>query len=374
MQKNRLTAVLILALLATGCTVTPQAPEAPALANSARDQIGRLAVRGPTRPMVMLADDLQGKGAAAGTGAASASAEWISGTVDAAADGAGEGGLLVLVLGLAATPIVAAGGAAYGAAVADNPAAVTEGNAVIARSLDFAPAQLRQALEKELEASSPVPFEFVPAGTGNAELLAAGFDTVLDVEMKRISSEPTADRIHVYFHTEHHFRLSNLKTGQQLISRSFSRDLKPRAVSSWAGQSAEPLTTALGESFSDVSSRTIEELFLAPAIRVQGLEPISRGIFGTSAIPGNRPMFVWTALDGGTAEPGENVEYEILVSTRKEQEALRQRTHGLRYIPPEPLDRCTTYQWQVRAHYTSFGEATATDWTRKYRFRTECRK
>ena len=90
MQKNRLTAVLILALLATGCTVTPQAPEAPALANSARDQIGRLAVRGPTRPMVMLADDLQGKGAAAGTGAASASAEWISGTVDAAADGAAD--------------------------------------------------------------------------------------------------------------------------------------------------------------------------------------------------------------------------------------------------------------------------------------------
>ena len=125
MQKNRLTAVLILALLATGCTVTPQAPEAPALANSARDQIGRLAVRGPTRPMVMLADDLQGKGAAAGTGAASASAEWISGTVDAAADGAGEGGLLVLVLGLASTPIVAVGGAAYGAAVADTPAAVT---------------------------------------------------------------------------------------------------------------------------------------------------------------------------------------------------------------------------------------------------------
>jgi hypothetical protein len=298
----------------------------------------------------------------------------VGGTVNAAAGSAGEGGILLLVLGLAATPVVAAGGAAYGAAVADSPDAIIEGNAVISQSLDFAPAQLRQVLEGRLADSSPVPFDFVPAGTGDADLLAAGFDTVLDVEMKRIVSEPTADRIHVYFHTEYQFRLHNLKTGQLIASRSYWRDLEPRSVSGWAGQNAAPLMTALNESFSDISSKTIEELFLAPAIRVQGLEPVSRGGFGTSSIPGSRPMFVWTALDGGGAEPEKSVEYEILISTRRDKETLRHRTHSLRYIPPEPLSRCTTYQWQVRALYSSFGEDTATDWTPEYRFRTECRR
>ena len=374
MQKVTGTVAVLLVTFVTGCAVTPQQPEAPALANSARDQIGRLAVRGPTRPTVTLADELDGKGAAAGKTALNASAGWVGGTINAAADSAGEGGAVLLLLGLAATPVIAAGGAAYGAAVADTPEAVTEGNAVIARSLDFAPARLRQVLETELSDVSPVPFEFVAADTVDTTLTAAGFDTVLDIGMKRIASLPTADRIQVYFQTEYEFRLKHLRTGQVLATRRYWRDLEPRSVSGWAGRNATPLTTALHENFSDISSRTIEELFLAPAIRVRGLEPVSRGVFGTSTIPGRRPMFVWAALDGGTAAPQENVEYEILIGTRKQSETLRHRTRNLRFVPPESLRECTTYQWQVRAHYASFGEATVTDWTPKYLFRTECGK
>lgn len=363
--------VLILAATAGGCAVT-QPAEPPALANTARAQIGHLAIRGPSRPTVTLADDLDGKGAAAGKTAVSAGTGWLGGTMEAAAQSGGEGAALVLVLGLVTTPIVVAGGAAYGAAVADNPDTVAAGNAVIAQSLDFAPAQLRQVLESELEDSAPVPFEFVSVGTTDAELVKAGFDSVLDVQMQSIVSHPTHDRIHVYFETVNQIQLKSLSTGQLLATRTYRRDLAPRAVSGWAGQGAAPLTTALTESFSDISSQTIEELFLAPAIRVKGLEPVSRGPFGIGTIPGSRPLFVWSALDGGSAAPEEGVEYEILISARGEDSADRYRTSQMRYVPAEPLSACRTYEWQVRAHYLSFGKPKATAWTPEYRFKTEC--
>jgi hypothetical protein len=276
------------------------------------------------------------------------------------------------MMGLVTTPIVAAGGAAYGAAVADNPDTVEEGNVVIAQSLDFAPSQMRHALENELAASAPVTFAFVPAEISDAELLNEGFDSVLDIQMRSITSRPTRDRIHVYFETVNQIQLKNLKTGQLLATRSYRRDLEPRAVSGWAGKDAAPLTTALTESFSDISSQTINELFLAPAIRVQGLEPVSRGLFGVGTIPGTRPLFVWSALDGGSATPNDDVEYEILINARGEDEPLQYRTNKMRYVPPEPLTPCRTYEWQVRAHYLSFGKPMATDWTPEYRFKTEC--
>ncbi len=362
---------LLLAITAAGCVVTePAAP--PALANSAREQIGHLAVRGPTRPNVTLADDLEGKGSAAGKTALSAGAGWLGGTMEVASQGGGEGAVLLLALGLVTTPIVAAGGAAYGAAIADNPEAVTSGNEIIAESLDFAPAQLRQALDEQLTSSAPVSYEFVPAESSNQQLLSQGFDSVLDVQMHSIASRPTADRIHVYFESVNKFQLTSLRTGQLLISRSHRRDFEPRAVSGWASRNASPLTEALDAGFSDISSQTIEELFLAPAIRVKGLEPVTRGLFGTGTIPGRRPLFVWTALDGGSAEPSRDVEYEIEISPSGKAEPISHRTHNMRYVPPAPLAACRSYRWRLRAHYSSFGQPTATAWTPEYRFKTQC--
>lgn len=373
MQTQTLALFLLILTLAGGCAVTP-APEPPALANSARSQISLLAVRGPTTPTVALADDLDGKGAAAGKTALSAGAGWLGGTMEAASGASGEGGMLLLAFGLVTTPIVAAGGAAYGAAAADNPKTVQSGNAVLAESLDFAPDQLQQALDEKLAAHSPVPYEFVAVETSNAELLARGFDSVLDVQMRSISSHPTQNRIHVYFKTENRLQLTHLPTGKLLSTRSFRDDLRPRAVSGWAQQDATPLSNSLAESFDALSSQTIDELFLSPAIRVRGLEPVSKGLFGVGTIPGLRPLFVWSALDGGSAEPDKGVEYEVLISAGDKTEPLRHLTRSMRFVPAQPLTGCRSYRWQVRAHYSSFGQPAATEWTPEYRFRTPCKR
>ena len=67
-------------------------------ANSARDQIGHLAIREPTRPSIALASELDSKGRAAGKTAVAAGVGWLSGSFDAAGQSNDEGTILVSTL------------------------------------------------------------------------------------------------------------------------------------------------------------------------------------------------------------------------------------------------------------------------------------
>ena len=366
-----LTSLLLLGILLSGCAMTPAPAEPPALPNTARDQIGHLAIRGPTRPTIMLADNLNNKGAAARKTAADAGMSWLNGSFEAAASG-GEGGILLAAFGLVTTPIVVAGGAVYGAVAADTEEAIAAGNDTLENALNFAPAQLRGALAAEFGLSAPVIHEFVGNGISNFELRNRGFDSVLDVEMERIASRAGPNDMHVYFETISRVRLTSLINGQLLINSSFRRELPPKAVSSWADADGGVLKTALDESFTEISEQLVHELFLAPAIRMKGLQPVSRGHFGVGTVPGRRPLFVWSSLDGGKLAPQEDVRYEIVVMTKGVKEPRRFRTGAMHYVPVDSLEACRIHSWQVRAHYLSFGERTTSEWTPTYRFKTEC--
>jgi hypothetical protein len=371
MHISTLASALLVLVVAGGCAVTSPV-EAPALTNADRNQIGHLAVRGPSRPSVMLASNLDTKGAAAGKTAASAGLGWLNGTFEAAGQSNDEGAILVAAFGLITTPLVAAGGAVYGAAAADTRDAINEGNSVLEQALDFAPAQLQHALVTEFGASAPVTYEFVPVDVSDQELTARGFDSVLDIEMDSIASRPSDNDFQVYFETVNRTRLRSLASGKVLAIRTHRRDLPARAVSSWAKQEGDELATALNQSFAGIAEDVVNELFLAPAIRVKGMEPVSRSRFQISRIPGTRPMFVWSALDGGLAAPQGDVEYEIVIAAKGQQEGQAFRTRTMRYTPTANLEGCRMYSWQVRAHYSSFGVPQTSAWTPEYRFKTEC--
>lgn len=356
-------------MLAAGCA-TVQPPAAPALNSTARDQIGHLAIREPAKPPVTLTSELLGRGAAARKTAVSAGMGWLGGSLEAAGQSNDEGAVLVAMFGLLTTPIVAAGGAVYGAAAADSPAAVAAGNEVVEQSLDFSAAQLRQALAGQFAESARVSHEFVAHDASNAELVARGFDSVLDVEMHSITSSPSADALKVAFTTSNSVRLTSLASGQVLLTRQYRRELAPRSISGWASHDAEALTAALAASFDDIAVDLSEELFIAEPVRLKGLEPVSRSRFATGTIPGVRPMFVWSALDGGQTPAAGSLEYELLLQAGASEQ--RVRTRATRYVPDGTLEPCRTYRWQVRAHYESFGEAEQSDWSPEYRFRTAC--
>ena len=358
--------------MTAGCAGIPTPAEPPSLATTARAQIGHMAIRGPTRPKVTLTSELNGKGAAAGRTAASASAGWLNGVFEGAGSSGDEGAIFVAALGIMVTPIVAAGGAAYGAAAADSQDAVAEGNQVLERTLDFAPAQLQHALASAFAGSAPVDYEFVPAGTPNGELVRRGFDSVLDVQMDSIASQPSQNLMHVYFDLRNRVRLTDLDNGEVLGTRVYNLALTDQAVSGWAGNDAAKLTAALDETYTNIAVDLADHLFTAPAIRVKGLEPVSANPYRVGTIPGQRPMFVWSALDGGwRATPPSTVEYEISLAVgKKEQQSFR--TTRMRFVPEESLQPCKVYRWQVRAHYSNFGEPAASEWSPENRFKTSC--
>ncbi len=366
-------ATLAMSLAAAGCVTPAIGPMQPpaGVSNHVRKEIHRLAVRGPTQPKVSLTNDLDGKGAATGKAAVGAGAAWLGGTLDAVGD-SGDGGALVLLFGLVTTPIAVAGGALYGATASDTREAIDEGNQTLTGVLDFAPDRFRNVLEKQFAESVPVEYQF----TGNlsdAELAALGFDAVLDIRMDTLGSVPSDDRIQTHFDYTNRAELTVFNRPDLSRSRIYGDRLQDRAVSSWAKHDGRQLLADLDTSYEETAREMIDDFFLKKAIRVQGMEPVSRG-WSVGTISGTVPMFVWSARDGAQAEPDPDVSYEVLIYRGNKPPETGIRSTTTRYVPAEPLKACKRYNWQVRAHYVSFGEPAQSEWSPVYRFKTPCRK
>ena len=372
----RVSLLLVTALLSlTGCVAPATGPVGPTgISNGVRDQIGRMAIRGPTPPSITLTTELDSKGQAAGRTAKDAGLGWLGGTLQAA----GESGdpfaaTLIASFGIITEPVVAAGGAIYGAAAADSTEAVETGNALIRQRREFAPAHLQHALESTFADTLPVTYVFVPDGTSGEALRARDFDSVLDVQMDAITSQPGEDRLGVAFEATQTISLTDLDSNQTLVSRRYYAQTSQKNVSTWAAADAQALQSELSASFTEMSAEIADEFFLAPAIRVEGLEPVSRSRFRIGRISGTMPLFVWSALDGDKGPASERIEYEIKVFLRGSEPEAGLRTTATRYVPPEPLLKCKRYHWQVRAHNQSFGQPETSDWSPTNRFKTPCK-
>ena len=367
--------IFALVLTTTGCASLRTDPNGPApVSNAVRKEIGRLAVRAPNKPSVSLTADLDNKGEAAGKTAAAAGLGWLSANFSLAAETDNALGVVFVMLGLAGAPIVAAGGAVYGATVADTDKAVAAGNQVLKDALDFAPARFEHNLQTQMAEKVEMAYVFVPASAVNADLSRLGFDSVMDLQMDRLQSNPSSSQFEVIFSSHNRVLLTALATGRVLEARAYSGQTAQRSVSSWARDNGEVLLAALDQRFAEISGEIVDEFFVAPAIRVKGLEPISKGWGRRGKISGLMPLFVWTALDGATGIPGADVEYEILIFTKKNMPNAGVRSRVMRYVPGEALMACQSYGWKIRAHYESFSRPTVSEWTPTYRFRTPCEK
>ena len=363
---------LAMCFATTGCVTPSVGPmEPPGIANQVRKEIHRLAIRGPDRPKISLTSDLDGKGAATGKTALAAGLGWLGGTMEAAGQ-AGEGGVLVLAFGLFTTPIVVAGGALYGAASADTKEAISEGNQTLTTVLDFAPDRFRHVLETTFAEGVPVSYEFT-GDLSDAELAASGYDAVLDIQMDTLVSTPSSNGFHTHFDYANRAELRIFSRPDLNRSRIYDERLADRAVSSWARDGGRLLLADLDMSYQATSEELIDDFFLRKAIRVQGMEPVSRG-WSTGTISGTVPMFIWSARDGARSQPGLDVNYELLIYTGRKVPETGIRTKTTRYIPSEPLQTCKRYRWQVRAPDESFGQPTQSDGSPTYRFKTPWKK
>ena len=358
----------------TGCTGMPTTPAgSSSVSHAVRSDMGRMAIRGPTTPLVSLTTNVDNKGEAAGKTAAAAGVGWLDASMEAAS--AAEEpftGSLFLAFGLVTAPIIAAGGAVYGASSADTDEAIEAGNVVIEDVLGSAPGSFRHALETRFSGRIPVAHEFVAVRASDAELLAQGFDSVMDVRLESIASKPSANQFHVWFDTHNRVILRRLDGGRLLETRSYDDASNSRAISAWATANGQTLLTELSTGFAGLAEKIADEFFLAPAIRVTGVEPVARGWLNPGTVSGTVPLFVWKATDGRDRSPGKSVDYEIAIFPRGEIPLQGERIRTARYAPAEPLLACRKYRWKVRAHYDSFGTPATSAWTPEYRFKTPC--
>ena len=368
----RCASILLLSITTAGCIAPGIGPIEPAgVSNELRNQIHRLAVRDPTQPKASLTSDLDGKGKATGKSARDAGLLWLGGTMEAAGD-AGEAAPLVLAVGIVTTPIAVLGGAIYGASAADTREAIEVGNRTLTGVLDFSPMRFRHALESSFVTHAPVAYEFI-GNMSDQELISRGFDSVLDLRMDSLTGAPSENGFHTYFHYALRAKLSVLTKPGLGESRFYEDELSSKAVSDWAKDGGRVLLSELDESYAEIADDIVNDFFLRKAIRVQGMEPVSKG-WSTGKISGRLPMFVWSARDGERGAPTTGVDYEVLVYSGRNAPETGFRTPATRYVPDELLEACTSYKWQVRAHYESFGQPAQSDWTPVYRFRTPCEK
>jgi len=376
MRRFHLTFTLVAAiLLLSGCASLPGAhPAPPATSTEVRNQIGLLAVRTSGQPRVHLTADLDTKGKAAGKTALAAGSVWLGGTAQAAAEtGEPISAAFMLGFGLITTPIVAAGGALYGASAADTKDAIEDGNAIIQRTLDFAPERLAHALDARFQEGIPVSYEFV-GNISNSELQRRGFNTVLDVAIRSITSTPDESRMHATFNLLNDASLTRLTDNRHLVTREFYDQIKGKAVSTWAANDCETLLGKLDEKYAQLASQVGDDLFFRPSVRVQGIAPVSTGPFRTTKLKSAQPKFRWSAMDGDqTARQGE-ILYEISYSTKKNQVGATHHIGVPYFQPQEALQACRKYYWKVRAHYRVFGEARSSEWSPVNRFKTSCEK
>ncbi len=375
-MNNYRTILLIIIVALTGCAGLQTGPTGPAaVANSVRNEMGRMAVRAPSQPSVTLTADLVNKGEAAGKTAAAAGLGWLGGSLDAAAQTEEPfSAAIILAFGLVTAPFVATGGAVYGATVADTDEAIAEGNRVLEDSLAFAPARFQHNLQTLMADKAPLAHLFVPADTENAVLRARGFDSVMDLQMRSLRSQPSENQFEVNFSSDNRVVVTALIDERVLETRHYARQTADASVSSWARNNGEVLLTDLDKRFAEISEEIVSEFFIAPAIRVRGLEPVSSGWGRAGRISGLKPLFVWSALDGASDTPGADVDYEILLFTKKTNPAAGVRSRQMRYVFAENLLACQSYRWKIRAHYDSFGAPAVSEWTPTYRFKTPCEK
>ena len=369
--------ILIISIIAClfGCASTPVPTQAPpVLSTDVRERIGKLAIRTPTSPKIELTANLDTKGKAAGKSALRAGGAWLGGTAGAAGQsGDPLGGLLVLTLGLVTTPVVAAGGAIYGASAADSKDAIEEGNVVLKRTLEFAPQRLEHALKTKFDEGVPIEYGFT-GGTSNADLLADGYTSVLSVEMQGIGSYRDESGMYASLSSRQLVKVTRLSDNSQLTTRPYTAVLPGKSVSGWAKNDGSTLNAALDKEWHRIANEMTQDFFFRPSIRVQGLAPISSQPFRTTKLDTLTPTFSWSTLDGGVTSRNQDVTFEVGYGRKKNDLTEVHRSSASQLTLTHALEACKTYYWQVRAHYQSFGHETTSDWSPKYRFKTKCER
>ena len=356
----------MLCVAVTGCATTGKFETSEALSEQQRRQLGRVLIVPHADVSATTSGITDGKGEGAAKGAGGATAAMWSG-IGSASGGDGSEALMLIAL-VALTPVVAAGGAIYGAAAADSAADVERFEATLSQVFASSESAYMRALEDRVDA----------LGAGQvlvADDIELPHDSRLEVDFVALEGAGGGVKSNLKFTLRAQSRLYTTDRAIPTYTRSYASSTSVRELSDWAADDGVELTRAIQEMAMRTVDAMLDDHFRAPALRIQPVYPAFGHAFKPRRLDTAQPQIDWRLWDGrmAAADAGlVDVSYQLRLTSSEGDRIERQLQGVSEFRPDRPLATCATYQWQVRASYESFGSARSTEWTQPHRFRTPC--
>ncbi len=348
-------------VLFSGCSSLATTQPQP-LSERDRERLGRIWVQPSYDTAEATSGVTSGRGMGAAIGAGQATgAMWSEMGSGMSGDGAALG-LLVLV---ALTPIVAAGGAVYGAAAADSANDVDQYLATLDQVYAATDATYARHLEQGI---ADLPYLDVAVGARpNA------FDSRLVIQFNELTGEGGGVKSNLSFTLSTKTSLYIGDDTAPAYVRDYRFHTPVRRLAQWAEGDGSALRAEVDVLAASTVQALLDDHFRRSAYTVQPDYPAYRFAFRPKRLATDQPEFRWHLAEGEfEVDAKVPVTYELRISG---EAGAFSDYHGLtvqRFTPPQPLPACARLEWLVRGHYQSMGQSRSTAWSEPQRFRTPC--
>jgi len=357
---------MLLLVVLGGCSTT-YTPKPTVLSEQHRAQLGDVQVQARYRT----AENIGGITTGKGSGAASGMGRAVGGLMDGAAGSGEPGAGLMVVLAL---PFAAVGGAVYGSVVADSAEDVTQQLQVMRTVLDAAPDIYAQQVQTKFVA---LPFVSVAEEDAGADIERANAKSRLAIHFHELRSVGGGPKSEIRFVLSTRTQLYAGADPYPMFARDYTVGSNTMRLSKWMADDGAPLQAALDSLAAQTLTNILNDHFISSPYRVEPLHPAKNYAFRPKRLESTTPMFRWELKEGALSvsqAAHAQLEYDLKLVQRAgdtiEMNGIKQN----RFQVTQALPTCARYSWQVRANYTSVGQARSTDWSPVKEFRTPCPK
>lgn len=391
LHSQRWVSVVLVALLLGGCATKSARP----LGTEQRQGLGRLGVATAHFAPSVVLEITRGKGDSAARAAANAALGTLEGGLQTR-DGFG------FLLSVLLAPVIAVGGAVYGAVAGDSAAEVHR----LADPLDevLYGRELQQLLKEALlqhtrRTAQPIARSDLRGSGAEGRWQdyrgEVDLDTVLEVGIREILlSDESVANTRVNLQVTGFARLVAVSDGGVVLEQDYLYRSIDRSLAEWSRNGGTRLRSELNAAFDQIAGRIADDYFLTLAelppklASLAATRPLPHFCFFCEAflepLPTATPEFCWepfpaaadlVGAQGALLQGAEDVVYDLRVTGLvKPSETIRYDIAETCYRFTAPLTPCRVHWWQVRARFRVGERLYATPWVmdERNRFRPSC--
>lgn len=378
--------LLLCLLLFAGCAT-------PVMPSEERDKLGRLGMATVGFAPEVVLDVTRGRGHGAVMGAARGASGSVAQSMVT----------LNPFVGVLFAPVVAVGGAVYGAIVADSADEVQKSINSIETLLPGMEFQqvLRQNVAEFTRRRTSQHFVRTDLLGSESPGQPRNFqdekelDSVLEVGIWEIRlQDQSLSNTRVVLKVTGFARLVRVRNGSLCLEKEYRYQSAARDLDIWAQHGGSLVKDELKLAYEQIAGRIVDDYFLTvsdfpqPIASLAVTQPIPETGFFTAGfvkpLATQQPVLGWqpfpseqdvAGLDGERLKRASEIVYDLRIADQEEQFVFSR--HDLAqptYKPETPLPPCRIYNWQVRARFRVDEAVSVTPWIsdKRNRFKTDC--